>query len=315
MLRAHVRFGIAFTFGVLAMAPPVATSMSRPGSLPGVIGGNAGSGMSSGLLAVTFTPALYWFILAGLATLAGGLIALHILYSRRQLKAVTAERTRIARELHDTLAQGLAGVGIQIDTALRKIEQEPRHAGSHLELARSMVRASMAEVRRSIWVLRTQTSTRRGGLRTALADSLSELTGSTGIDAQMTVTGKARALAPEVERGLLRIAHEAVTNAVRHAAARTIRVVLSFDRDALRLNVRDDGRGFDVAAPLDHSRGDHFGLVGISERAQAMGGELRLESRPGQGTEIVCRLPYHCQSVDPLDPSDHDGDEKEGASL
>jgi signal transduction histidine kinase len=131
----------------------------------------------------------------------------------------------------------------------------------------------------------------------------------------MIIQGRTRPLAPEIERGLLRITHEAVSNAVRHAAARTIRVGLSFDADALRLNVTDDGRGFDPEARMDHSRGHHFGLVGISERAQAMGGELRLESRPGHGTEIVCRLPYHCRTADPFDAADGRGSQEEGASL
>jgi signal transduction histidine kinase len=222
-------------------------------------------------------------------------------YRHARSTAVLGERARIARELHDTLAQGLAGVGIQIETAMRKSSEQPEIARKHLELAQAMVRSSLAEVRRSIWMLRTRTSTEPGGLGTALLESLAQLTESTGIVPKMTVAGRPRVLDPDVERNLLRVAHEAVTNAVRHAAARTIQVDLSFDNEALSLRVRDDGRGFDPHAPLDHSGGNHLGLMGITERAQAMGGELRLSSRLGEGTEVLCRLPYHCRNVDPFE--------------
>ena len=227
-------------------------------------------------------------------------------YRHARSTAILGERARIARELHDTLAQGLAGVGIQIETALRKSSEQPDIARKHLELAQAMVRSSLAEVRRSIWMLRTRTSTEPGGLGTALLESLAQLTESTGIVPTMTIAGRPRVLDPEVERNLLRVAHEAVTNAVRHASARTIQVDLSFDSEALSLRVRDDGRGFDPEAPLDHRGGNHLGLMGITERAQAMGGELHLSSRVGEGTEVLCRLPYQCRMADPFE---------EGASL
>jgi signal transduction histidine kinase len=241
-----------------------------------------------------------------MALVGVGLYRWRASYRHARSSAILAERARIARELHDTLAQGLAGVGIQIETALRKSSEQPEIARKHLELAQAMVRSSLAEVRRSIWMLRTRTSTEPGGLGTALLESLAQLTESTGIVPKMTVAGRPRVLEPEVERNLLRVAHEAVTNAVRHAAARTIQVDLSFDTEALSLRVRDDGRGFDPSAPLDHRGGNHLGLMGISERAQAMGGELRLSSVVGEGTEVVCRLPYHCRVADPCE---------EGASL
>jgi two-component system, NarL family, sensor kinase len=109
------------------------------------------------------------------------------------------------------------------------------------------------------------------------------------------VVGEARTLDVEVERNLLRIAHEAVINAVRHSGATTVAVEMVFERNALHLRVRDDGRGFDPDTYLRGMSGEHFGLLGITERARWMGGELRVNSRPGGGTEVDCQLPYEAQ--------------------
>jgi signal transduction histidine kinase len=255
------------------------------------------------------TPLFYLGCAAALVGLVAAAYRLHVGQMRSRFAAIIAERTRIARELHDTLAQGLAGVGIQIDTALRAFGHEPNRAREHIKLARAMVRSSLAEVRRSIWVLRAQTSKRKEGLAATLSESLAQLTADTGIEASLQVTGKPRALNSEVERNLLRIAHEAVTNAVRHARARTIATDLRFEPAAVSLLVRDDGQGFDPEACLSKRPSAHFGLVGISERARALGGELRLQSRPGSGTEIVCRLPYDERNGGAEAPGDaHEGE-------
>jgi signal transduction histidine kinase len=161
-----------------------------------------------------------------------------------------------------------------------------------IERGRSVIRLSLAEVRRSIWVLRAQTARDANDLASSLSQNLAHLTADSGIGAQVNVTGRPRPLSSEVEHNLLRIAHEAVTNAVRHSGAKTITVGLHFDDDHLDLKVRDDGRGFDAAATREKIRGAHFGLEGLSERTRALGGELRLASAPGAGTEIECRLPY-----------------------
>jgi signal transduction histidine kinase len=173
------------------------------------------------------------------------------------------------------------------------------------------VRSTLAEVRRSIWVLRAQTSKGPAGLGSALADSLRQLTDHRGLESRIHVTGAPRELAPEVERNLLRIAHEAVTNAVRHASATQLVIELHFAPDGVHLRVRDDGCGFDPEPWLVKRRGDHFGLVGISERVRGLGGDLRVKSSDGQGTEIGCRLPYDCR----IDGPDGEGPAEEEATL
>jgi two-component system NarL family sensor kinase len=212
-----------------------------------------------------------------------------------RLTAIIHERTRIARELHDTLAQGLAGVGLQLHTAMSILPRQTAldRVRGQLEQAHSMIRTSLEEVRRSIWVLRAQTAKDARDLPTSLSLSLAQLTADSGTGSTFEVRGDPRPLSPDLERNLLRIAHEAVTNAVRHAGASTIAIVLEFDTDHVRLRVRDDGRGFDPQTALRRTGGAHFGLVGISERTKSLGGEISMNSRPGDGAEIDCRLPYH----------------------
>jgi signal transduction histidine kinase/ligand-binding sensor domain-containing protein len=243
------------------------------------------------------TPWFYAASLAGLIAVVALVHRVRVNQMRARFAGIIDERTRIARELHDTLAQGLAAVGIQLDTAMSRLPEDPAlsRVQRHMLLARSMVRSSLAEVRRSIWVLRAQTSKAANGLTISLQDNLAQLTADSGIATTLHVRGEPRPLASETERNLLRIAHEAVTNAVRHAGARTVLVDLHFDTDRIHLRVRDDGCGFDPEAAREKTLGRNFGLVGISERARAMGGQLRLESRPGAGTEIECHLPYECR--------------------
>ena len=242
------------------------------------------------------TPLFFASAALLLAAAAAGAHRVRVNQMRGRFAAILQERTRIARELHDTLAQGLAGVKFQIDTALATIADEPEVARESIRFAGSMVTSSLAEVRRSIWVLRAQAGKGENGLGSTVTESLRQLTAESPIDMHTRVSGLPRPLSPEVERNVLRIAHEAVTNAVRHAGARTLHVDLEFEGDGVRLRVRDDGRGFDPETYLRGTRGEHFGLLGISERAQSIGGELQVRSRPGGGTEIECRLPYDCRT-------------------
>jgi signal transduction histidine kinase len=145
----------------------------------------------------------------------------------------------------------------------------------------------MAEARRYVWDLRSQELEKKD-LPTALNDTARRLTRDREVQAAVQVTGTFRALPSQIENNLLRIAQEAINNSVKHAGARRIMIDLHFDTDALQLRVRDDGCGFD---PQRHNGDGHFGLIGMRERAQEIGGELRILSERLSGTEIIVNVP------------------------
>ena len=234
----------------------------------------------------------YWFYtlcVAGLALLAWQLYALRLRQVRARFDAVLQERNRIARELHDNLAQEILGVSVQLEIVTRLWNSSPEASRTHLDRARALVRSSMAEARRYVWDLRSQSLDDRD-LPAALAEMTRRLTAESGVHTQFEVGGTLRPLPKQLENNLLRIGQEAVNNAVRHARAENISVRLVFDATSVRLNVRDDGRGFDADAQ-GNGAGGHFGLVGMRERAREMGGEVRVGSRPGEGCEVEVNVP------------------------
>jgi signal transduction histidine kinase/ligand-binding sensor domain-containing protein len=238
------------------------------------------------------TPLFYGLCLAFLAGTAAGVHRFRLRRVQARFAAVLGERTRIARELHDTLAQGVAGIRLQIETGLGAMASDPGAAREHFELAGAMARSSIAEVRRSIWVLRAQTSKGKDGLAVSLTESLRHLTAGSPLQPAIEISGEAQTLPADLEHNLLRITHEVVLNALRHSGARTLTVALRFGADAVQLDVKDDGCGFDVDAHLARSGATHFGLLGMVERAAALGGRLELRRGPTGGTEVACRLPY-----------------------
>ena len=232
----------------------------------------------------------YWFY-ALLVFLAG--VIVWQLYRMRvsristQFAAVLAERNRIAREIHDNLAQDILGISVQLELVSRLMPAAAEVAKPHLDRARILVRNSMAEARRYVWDLRSQDLEKKD-LPTALNDTARRLTRDREVQAAVQVTGTFRALPSQIENNLLRIAQEAINNSVKHAGARRIMIDLHFDTDALQLRVRDDGHGFD---PQQQNGDDHFGLTGMRERAQEIGGELRILSETDSGTEIIVNVP------------------------
>ncbi|MFB3903254.1 MAG: histidine kinase [Acidobacteriota bacterium] len=197
--------------------------------------------------------------------------------------AVLEERERIARELHDTLEQELAGITMQLDLAVDSLERAPALAKQALEAARRMSRHSMAGARRSVWDLRCHLL-ESGDLASALTQLIQPLNGgSAAID--IGVSGSPRRLPRLVEMNLLRIGQEAAANAVKHAQARQITVELEFQTESVRLVVRDDGKGFSPA-DLASAPDGHFGLLDMRERAQSLGSHLQIDSEPGRGARI-----------------------------
>ena len=234
----------------------------------------------------------YWFYaicLVALIMLAWLLFRLRVRGMQKQFGAVLAERTRIAREIHDNLAQEMSGISVQLEVVARKMPPGADAAMTYLDRARRQVRHGIAEARRYVWELRSPTL-ENNDLPTALAETARRLTNETPIQAQVEVNGTFRPLAHTVEDNLLRIGQEAINNAVKHAQAQRIFVNLVFDARRVQLIVRDDGSGFDNQTARNEKAG-HFGLIGMRERAEKIGGTLSIQSTNGSGTEIVADVP------------------------
>jgi two-component system NarL family sensor kinase len=195
------------------------------------------------------------------------------------------ERTRLAREIHDTLAQGLTAIALNIESALNRLESRPDQAREQLTRALSMARQNLEEARRSVLDLRTTPLAGRP-LADALAALGRDFNSDTGITVRVDATSDV-ALPLRVEAELYRIAQEALTNIRKHAHAREVRISLRQRGRVLMLSIRDDGRGF---SPRE-ARGGGHGLVGMRERARLIGGRLESSAQPGRGARVVARVP------------------------
>ena len=228
-----------------------------------------------------------WFYLMLLAVLAGLIVMLLRLRLKRaenEFRAVLGERSRIAREIHDTLAQGYVGVSVQLEVLAELLKMSKVEAAArHLDLTRGYVREGLADARQSIWALRSQDAG-----ETALPVRLRRMVegaGGGGLEASFSIFGAYRALAPETEREILRVAQEAIHNVKRHAGAKHLFVQMEYRPGEIALEVRDDGRGFMSGEHLESPAG-HYGLTGMKERAAAIGGALELTSELGTGTTL-----------------------------
>jgi signal transduction histidine kinase len=214
------------------------------------------------------------------------------------------ERQRMAREIHDTLAQGLTGIITQLEAAKqtgRDAERERR-----IDNATRLARDSLAEARRSVQALRPG-ALENSRLPEALADEVARWSVTSGVAGEVETTGDARTLHPEVEVTLLRVAQEALANVAKHARASRAGVTLSYMEDVVSLDVRDDGAGFVPPAPPNGSpsngsppngsppngspAGGGFGLIAMRQRVSRLAGQLEIESEPGAGTAVSASLP------------------------
>jgi len=218
-----------------------------------------------------------------------GLYRLRVRQIRQRFSLVLEERGRLAREIHDTLAQGFVGISSQLDAVALTLNGHMDQARKHLDVARKMVRHSLTEARRSVMDLRAS-ALEGHDLPAALSQAAHEWTAGSSVEIHVDVEGESRRLPEETEQHLLRIAQEAVTNAVKHAHARRVRIHLAMENRKLSLRVADDGKGFEQDEAFSEI-GGHFGLLGMRERAERMGGELQLHSEPGHGTEVEVTVP------------------------
>jgi two-component system NarL family sensor kinase len=215
------------------------------------------------------------------------------LFARSVDMGAVEERNRLAREIHDTLAQGLAALTLQLETADALLEAG---AGAErtrqvLQRALALTRANLDEARRSVLDLRAAPLEGR-----TLADALTTLAetegGQAGLRVGVEIVGGGRPLPVRVEAGLYRIAQEAITNVVRHAGAACLSVQLTTQPEQVQLMVADDGQGFDP----DRVPVNRYGLIGLNERAKLLGGQLRVQSSPGAGTRLEITVPLGSQA-------------------
>ncbi|ADP81697.1 integral membrane sensor signal transduction histidine kinase [Pseudofrankia inefficax] len=199
---------------------------------------------------------------------------------------VAEERGRLAGEIHDTLAQGLAGILTQLEAA-RRAHADPAEWSRHIELADGLARANLTEARRSVRALRPE-QLEQASLSDALADLARDWSRRTQVPAEAVTTGVPVRAPAETEMAVFRIAQEALANVARHAHATRARVTLSYLDDTLLLDVADDGAGFHPGAGAPPAR---FGVTGMRRRAESVAGTLSIESAPGDGTTVNAVFP------------------------
>ncbi len=239
--------------------------------------------LAAALLVVALGGCWIWLLRKRVAEQTG------IILEKAQKEAVLEERTRLARDFHDSLEQELAGLAMQLDAVGRKYQQAPPSVGPSLDLARRMLTHCRLEARRSVWDLRCQ-ALEKGDLVAGLEEVTQPIVAGQGIELVFEIEGDVRRLPGEIERDLLRIGQEAVTNAAKHGRPSRIQVALKFGAAEVALTVSDDGHGFDPNLQPAAASG-HFGLAGMRERADKLRGALSLESRAGEGVRMRVTVP------------------------
>jgi signal transduction histidine kinase/ligand-binding sensor domain-containing protein len=253
-------------------------------------------------LAPHFYQTMWFYVLTGLFVLAVGfsLHRLRVARLRVQYLAVFNERGRVARELHDSLLQGMSAVAIQIRSVRKRLTTaataggagggtlpRPEQLNEDLRAIEQVVAANVEDTRQFVWNLRDPMSN-AGDLGAAISHLARRLTEPPGIECRVDVTGEVVPLQRDLQYDLFRIAQEALVNAVKHAKAKHIVVSLCYEEQGVRLTVKDDGCGFDPQNAPGAQAG-HFGLIGMRERARRMG-DLTIESAPGLGTTVELRV-------------------------
>jgi len=214
-------------------------------------------------------------------------IQLNEFAERSRQAAVLEERNRLARDIHDTLAQGFTGVIVQLEAAEDAIACcRRKEANEHLQRASELARCSLNEARRSVHALRPQ-ALQGGNFWGALKGIIKNTTAGTALHTTFNLRGKMRHLPLVWQENLLHIGQEALTNALKYAHPRNFETKLTFNTKELHLELRDDGDGFKVK-----ERHDGFGLAGMRERVEQMGGTLKISSARGKGTNVLVTLPY-----------------------
>lgn len=252
---------------------------------------------SAAPLALSIAPAFYqtwWFLALSVCAAGGAVISgwkLRARHMRRQFNLVLAERARISRDIHDTMLQGMIGVALQCQGVSQTLESSPMRARAQLDRARECLEHYVRETRRFIFEMRTTESFH---LADGLRQSAAMIPADSRVDISLTIQEPFPPCASRTERHLLRIAQEAIANALRHSSARHIHVDLKSHEDSVQLRVVDDGIGFDTDTVRSTS---HWGLITMQERAEQIGGHLGVSSARGSGTTVEVTAPRQLETA------------------
>ena len=204
--------------------------------------------------------------------------------------AILEERNRMAREIHDTLAQGFTGIVIQLEAGEQAMERDPVEIGIHVAQAKKLARECLAEARRSVWNLLPE-ALEENPLDVIVASEVERFNETVDSSASFRLLGARRQLPAVVQAAMMRICQESLTNIRKYAEASTVNVTLDFALDAVALTVEDDGVGFDPErVRIEEGRGG-FGLTGMRQRARLLRGDVEIDSAPSQGTRVAARIP------------------------
>jgi signal transduction histidine kinase len=198
--------------------------------------------------------------------------------------AIQKERKRIALDLHDTVCQGHTGAILQLELAADSLGKNPEPK-EHVHRALQLVRGSMTEMRCALWDLYPE-ELQKVDLKDAIEILVKDLTSDNGLNVHFSLSGTRRRLPLEIEKGLLRVSQEALSNVVKHAKAHEVQIELFLDAQRARLCVKDDGQGFN-----SDSHTGSFGMTSMQERTKALGGVWSIRSEPGCGTEVHASIP------------------------
>lgn len=210
------------------------------------------------------------------------------LYEASVQRGALEERNRLAREIHDTLAQGLSAIALQLETADVLLDQDTRRARAAVQRALTLARTNLDEARRSVMDLRAA-PLEHHRFCDALTDLVERYGKESHLETTIEVVGRDRPLTTRLETGLYRIAQEALNNVVRHAKATELNIRFVAQHDEVDLVIEDNGEGFDA----NEIQAGHFGLTGLNERARLLGGTLEICTLPGEGTSIHVNIPLN----------------------
>ncbi len=248
-----------------------------------------------------------WWFRTLLVLAAAALVLLvfrrRVLRVEREFRAVMAERNRIAREIHDTLAQGYVGISLQLEILGQLLSHNrPDAAAKLLTSTQDMVREGLDDARQSIWALRSQDAAEHTlPIRLRRLVEQAQTQGPNGLNTTFDTHGTFRPLAADTEKEILRIAQESIHNVKKHAAATDLAVRLEYDDRMLTLTVRDNGKGFEL--PPRATQTGHYGLTGMKERASLIQAEIEISSQLDKGTTVTLRVQARNRTNPPGNPA------------